>query len=86
MRYRLAPTKTFETALHKLDRSVAKRILLKLNELEENPHGILPLQFTPKGMEKLHKYKVGEWRVFLWLDATKKRNYALYRKTPKRSV
>lgn len=72
MGYRLIPTKTFETALRKLDRAVAKRILIKINGLEENLHGILPLSFIPKGMDKLCKYKVGEWRVFLWIDETKK--------------
>ncbi|MDO8591078.1 MAG: type II toxin-antitoxin system RelE/ParE family toxin [bacterium] len=72
MGYRLVPTKTFEIALRKLDRAIAKRVLLKLAELENSSRGILPMSFTPKGLEGLCKYKVGEWRVFLWLDETKK--------------
>ncbi|MDO8590673.1 MAG: hypothetical protein Q7R65_01705 [bacterium] len=72
MGYRLVPTKTFEIALRKLDRAIAKRVLLKLAELENGSRGILPMSFTPKGLERLCKYKVGEWRVFLWLDETKK--------------
>ncbi len=72
MRYRLIPTATFERALARLDRPIAKRIATKLVELEESHHGILPLAFTPKSLEGLCKYKVGEWRVFVRLDESKK--------------
>ena len=72
MGYRIIPTKTFETALRKLDRPIAKRVLFKLTALEKSSHGITLLNFTPKGLGGLRKYKVGEWRVFLWLDEAKK--------------
>ena len=72
MGYRLIPTATFERALARLDRQVAKRVSAKLIELEDSLHGILPLSFKPKGLEGLCKFKVGEWRVFLWPNETKK--------------
>jgi len=72
MGYRLVPTKTFENSLRKLDRAIAKRILQKLAELENDSRGIMPMNFIPKGLEGLRKYKVGEWRGVLWRDETRK--------------
>lgn len=72
MGYRLIPTATFERSLARLDRPIARRIAVKLTKLEETIRGVLPLSFTPKGLEGLRKFKVGEWRVFLWADETKK--------------
>lgn len=77
MGYRLIPTATFERSLARLDRPVARRVMTKLTELEETTRGILPLSFKPKGLEGLCKFKVGEWRVFLWLDDSK-REITLY--------
>jgi len=72
MGYRLIPTATFEHALAHLDRHVVRRIAEKLTLLEGSTHGILPLAFTPKGLEGLCKYKVGEWRVLLTVSESKK--------------
>lgn len=72
MGYRLVPTKIFENSLRKLDRAIAKRILQKLAELESDSRGIMPMSFVPKGLGGLCKYKVGEWRVLLWLNETRK--------------
>ncbi|MDO8594670.1 MAG: hypothetical protein Q7R93_04120 [bacterium] len=72
MGYRLIPTATFERSLARLDTPVTRRITAKLTELEETTRGILPLSFRPKGLGNLCKFKVGEWRVFLWLDEVRK--------------
>ncbi len=72
MGYRLIPTATFERSLARLDRPIARRVTAKLTELEETTHGIFQLSFTPKGLQGLCKFKVGEWRVFLWLNDTRK--------------
>ncbi|OHA25379.1 MAG: hypothetical protein A3D52_00785 [Candidatus Taylorbacteria bacterium RIFCSPHIGHO2_02_FULL_44_36] len=78
MEYKIVPTKTFERTLKKLDRAVAKRALAKINKLRNNTGEIIRLHFTPKGLEGLYKYKIGEWRVLLWLDESKK-EITLYR-------
>lgn len=72
MGYRLIPTATFERSLACLDSPIARRTAAKLTELEETTRRVLALSFTPKGLEELRKFKVGEWRVFLWIDETKK--------------
>lgn len=85
MGYKLIPTKTFEHSLRKLDRSIATRVLLKLTELENDSRGIIPMSFAPKGLQGLSKYKVGEWRILLWLDETRK-EIMLYRVGHRREI
>ena len=72
MGYKIIPTKTFENSLRKLDHSIAKKLIKKIDELEKNIHNILPLHFVSKQLIGLCKYKVGEWRILLWLDRAKK--------------
>ncbi|MEK7088492.1 MAG: type II toxin-antitoxin system RelE/ParE family toxin [Patescibacteria group bacterium] len=78
MGYKIISTKTFEKTLRKLDRAVAKRVLAKIDKLKNGVEEIIRLHFIPKGLEGLCKYKIGEWRVFLWLNENKK-EIILYR-------
>ncbi|PIQ68978.1 MAG: hypothetical protein COV91_01105 [Candidatus Taylorbacteria bacterium CG11_big_fil_rev_8_21_14_0_20_46_11] len=71
MGFRIIPTATFERALARFDNHIAKRIVAKISELEENTAHVIPLSFRPKGLEGLYKFKVGEWRVFLTVNESK---------------
>lgn len=78
MGYRVIPTKTFDLSLRKLDPHIARRVLGKIKELENDPTGISRLGFSPKGLEGLSKCKIGDWRILLWLDEGMK-EITLYR-------
>ena len=78
MGYEVISTRTFRESLRKLDRAVAKRILAKINELKKDVHGVTRLYYVPEWLNNLCKYKVGEWRVLLWLNENKK-EIILYR-------
>ncbi len=66
--YKLTSTLSFEEDVRRLDRPVAKRILDKLEHLANNPSLAKPVQYLPKDLQGLQKYRVGDWRVFFWLN------------------
>lgn len=66
--YKLTSTPSFEEDVRRLDRSVAKRILDKLEFLASNPHLAKPVQYLPRDLQRLQKYRVGDWRVFFWIN------------------
>lgn len=66
--YRIAYTKTFEKDLNRLDPFVAKKIIIKIAELGSGSINFQPLKYTPKGLEKLCKLKIGDWRVLFCVD------------------
>ncbi len=70
--YNLRTTSGFDKDLKKLDRSIAKRILNKLDYLAKNPKLAEPLEYLPKDLEGLKKFRVGDWRVLFWVDDNKK--------------
>ena len=70
-------TDTFSNSFAKLDKLVAKRVKKKVLALLDSQHNILPVSHMPKGKEDLKKIKVGDWRVFFWLD-TKKQTVTLH--------
>lgn len=65
-------TKIFEKDLSRLDSTVAKRIILKISELGLDSHNFQFLGYSPKGMEKLCKLRVGDYRVLFWVDNKEK--------------
>lgn len=66
--YKLTYTESFERDLERLDRTVAKRILSKLDYLADNPELAQQVAYLPKDLEGLCKYRVGDWRVFFWKE------------------
>ena len=67
--YKIKTTPTFENEIKKLDRSVAKRIIEKIEFLGENPKLLKNyLRHMPEDLDGLQKYRIGDWRVLLWVD------------------
>ena len=73
MAYNIRPLPSFERSLAKLDTGAAKRVIAKLEMLVENPLAIpSPMGNLPKDLMGLRKIRVGDWRVFFWVDHGKK--------------
>lgn len=70
--YSLKTTPYFDKDLKKLDSSIAKRILSKLNYLANNPNLAEWVEHLPKDLTGLKKYRVGDWRVLFWLNNGRK--------------
>ena len=51
------------------DLSVARRIMKKIDHLAAHPELVSqPLRNPPPGLEGVHKYRVGDYRILLWAD------------------
>ena len=63
-----------EEDLEKLDSSVRKRCLAKIEWLSSHPEllGKKPLQNLPPALKGLNSYKVGDWRILYWLYPAQK--------------
>lgn len=71
--YRVEYTPGFEKDICRLDRSEALRIIEKIEWLAANPGAVrFPLKHMPEDLKNLHKYRIGAWRVFLWIDHEKR--------------
>ena len=70
--YKIISTKLFEKKLSKLDKNVSKKIILGLFRLEKSVSNVEELQYTPKDLNGLCKYKIGDYRVLLWVDEIRK--------------
>ena len=71
--YRLETTPDFERDLKTLERDIAQRISKKLEWLSQNPEALrFPLKHAPKDLKGIQKYRVGDYRVFFWVDHNKK--------------
>ena len=67
--YRVETTPEFDQGLSSLDSAVARRVIRKVEWLAEHPEVLrFPLRHLPKGLKGLHKYRVGDYRVLLWVD------------------
>ena len=67
--YTLLTTPTFERDFKKLDADVARRIRKKTELLASHPEAVLPLlRNMPDNLKGLRKYRIGDYRVLLWLD------------------
>lgn len=72
--YQISTTPTFDKDIKKLDRHVAKRVIEKIEYLATHPELLRsPMRYLPKHLEDLQKYRVGDWRVLLWVDHQKKK-------------
>lgn len=67
--YTLLTTPTFEYAFARLDGSVTRRITRKLKWLAAHPEVLSePLRNLPPPLTDLFKYRIGDYRVLLWID------------------
>lgn len=73
MGYSVKPLPSFERSLDKLDKQIVRRIFEKIDRLSENPEIMRgPMSNMPKDLAGLHKARVGDRRVFFWVDHEKK--------------
>jgi len=84
--FHIVVTPTFEKDIGKIDPSVAKRIIEKIEvlTLHDTVPGV-PLSNLPKTLRKLRKQRVGDWRVLFWVNERKK-EITLYAVEHRRSI
>ena len=69
MAYDIRPHSSFERPFSRLAHNVQKRIVEKLELLAGHPEIIgSPMKNLPADLRGLHKIRVGQWRVFFWVD------------------
>ena len=67
--YRVETTPEFDEDLGSLDRAIAQRIIRKVEWLAKHPETLrFPLRHLPQDLRGLHKYRVEDYRVLLWVD------------------
>lgn len=67
--YRIETTPEFDEDLRNLDHAVARRVIAKVEWLAEHPEALrFPLRHLPDDLKGLHKYRVGDHRILLWVD------------------
>jgi len=67
--YRIETTPEFDEDLGDLDRQTAERVIRKVEWLAQHPEALqFALRHLPEGLKGLHKYRVGDYRVLLWVD------------------
>ena len=69
MAYNIKPLTLFERSFSKISRADQKRIADKLDYLALHPKTIgASMRSMPPDLRGLHKVRVGDWRVFFWVD------------------
>ena len=67
--YRVDTTPQFDDDLRRLPRPTAARIIERIEWLAQHPDVLrFPLRHVPPDLRGLHKYRVGDYRVLLWID------------------
>lgn len=67
--YRIELTPRFERDFNKLDRSLASRIMKKIDRLATHPElATQAIQNPPPDLQGIHKFRVGDYRILLWVD------------------
>jgi mRNA-degrading endonuclease RelE of RelBE toxin-antitoxin system len=70
---RVEVTPEFEQDLDRLDRKTARRVLEKVEWLAAHPEAIpAPMKHMPRDLLGLRKYRVGDYRVFFWVNSTRR--------------
>ncbi len=69
MAYQLRATPTFDKAFKRLDAPTARQVVKKLQWLSAHPEAMRhTIQYLPKELQGLQKYRIGDWRVLFWAD------------------
>jgi mRNA interferase RelE/StbE len=67
--YRIETTRRFERDFNKLDPSISHRVMKKIDQLAAHPEAVTQrLRNPPPDMAGVHKYRVGDYRILLWVD------------------
>ena len=70
--YRIETTPEFDKDLKNLEREITLRVLKKLEWLKQHPEVLrFPLKNPPKELQGIQKYRIGDYRVLLWVDRDK---------------
>lgn len=78
MVYSIRPLISFERMFARLPSNDRKRIAEKIEYLAAHPEIIgSPMTNLPPDLRGLHKMRVGDWRIFFWVD-TRKKELTLY--------
>ena len=73
MAYSIRPHHEFEQSFSKLTQADKERMVEKLDHLAQYPETIgAPMGNLPPDLRGLHKTRVGNWRLFFWVDRGKK--------------
>lgn len=84
--YRVEVTPDFEKDLKRLDRETSLRIIKKIEWVSEHSEVLrFPLKNPPKDLKGLQKYRIGDYRVLLWVDH-RNRAITLYGVEHRRSI
>ncbi len=71
--YQIDVTVNFKKDIKSLDRDISSHILDKIEWLAQHPEALRnPLKHMPKDLKGLHKYRVGDYRILLWVDHNNK--------------
>ncbi|MBI3292097.1 MAG: type II toxin-antitoxin system RelE/ParE family toxin [Elusimicrobia bacterium] len=82
----LRTTPSFERDFKRLDPSVRRRILERLDWLADHPDQIgTPMRYLPSELKGLHKFRAGDYRVLFWPDL-RTQTITLYGVDHRRSV
>ena len=66
-------TPTFRKNLESLDKGTQDRVIDKIEWLAKSREIRVPLvKYLPKELDGLRKYRVGNWRILLWLNEDEK--------------
>jgi mRNA-degrading endonuclease RelE of RelBE toxin-antitoxin system len=65
--YKVLYTDDFKRDFNKLDSVIQKRVLDKIVYLARNPGLAEKLRHMPKELHGLYKYRIGDWRIYLWV-------------------
>ena len=84
--YKIETTPEFEKDINNLSSEIALRILNKLQWLSSHPEILrYPLKNLPKDLKNLQKYRIGDYRILLWVDHSRK-TVTLYGVEHRRSI
>ena len=84
--YRIETTPHFDSDLRRLDHTTAARIVEAIEWLADHPEALrFPLRHLPRDLRGLHKYRVGDYRVLLWVNHSEQ-TLTLYGAAHRRSI
>jgi mRNA interferase RelE/StbE len=67
--YRIQATPRFERDFNKLDPSIGRRVMKKIDQLARHPEMVTqPLRNPPPDIAGIRRYRVGDYRILLWVD------------------
>ncbi len=67
--FQVRSTPTFDADIKKLNKQIAKRVIVKIEELATKPQLLGNIiKYLPKDLANLQKYRIGDWRVLFWVN------------------